>query len=291
MSGNYKEVQSNNMGNESVTFRGNKSWFSKARILTVVVVLVAVIVLVVGIVLIAMANKKSKDCQRTEENMQGSTDKQASLFCNYSEEAKRIDLDGVIEKVQRTYYELHPFELPNKPGVTRDELKANYKAYDPTPSHIKVVTDSARRLLAEVSKTEISFDKLKPRERKALAQLKHYLKTVFGQPFDMNYYAGDWMMGPTFICKQPICRHGLHLHDALVKLKPENLDDVKTIQQKLITHKQGILKYIENLKLGKLHGMVYSQEACVAGRDSLKRRYLNIALDNETGKFHGEFVI
>jgi len=37
------------------------------------------------------------------------------------------------------------------------------------------------------------------------------------------------------------------------------------------------------LKMGKLHGMVYSQEACVSGRDALKRKYLKIALKNETG--------
>ena len=67
----------------------------------------------------------------------------------------------------------------------------------------------------------------------------------------MNYYAGDWVMGPTFYCKQPICNVGKHLHDLLIFLKPENTQDMKVIEDKLKTHKDGILQYMKKLKNGQ----------------------------------------
>ena len=174
--------------------------------------------------------------------------------------------------------------ITDDPEATREQIKEKYSAYNPTPEYIKRVTDAARALLKDVNDKKVESNSLKPRERKALSQLKHYLKTTFGQPFDMNFYAGDWMMGPTFYCQQPICKVGKYLEGMLNSLKPENLKDVELIENKLKIHKEGILRYMENLKMGKIHGMVYSQEACVAGRDALKRKYLNIALKNETGK-------
>ena len=266
------------MAEEKVTFGGNKSALSKGRILLIVLAVIAIIVLIVGIVLIVLASKKG-ECPG---NTGGQT---SSTFCEYSKEAKRIGLDDIISRAKKSYYENHPFQLPNDPNVTRDQIKEKYTAYNPTPEYIKQVTDAAWNLLKEVNQTEVDYNKLKPRERKALSQLKHYLKTVFGQPFDMNYYAGDWMMGVTFYCKQPICNVGKHLHDMLKSLKPENLEDVTLLETKLKTHKEGILRYMENLKMGKLHGMVYSQEACISGRNALKRKYLNIATKNETGQF------
>ena len=263
-------------------FKGNKSASSKTRILLIIFAVIAVIILIVGIVLIALAAKK-KDCKGEETGNKGSTEKQVSSFCEYSEEAKRIGLDDIILRAKNAYYEKLPFRLPNDPNATREDIKKKYSAYNPTPEYIKNVTDAAWELYKQVNETKIDSNKLKPREQKAISQLKHFLKTIFGQPFDMNFYAGDWMMGPAFDCTQPICTTGTDLKAMLERLKPENLEDVELIETKLKILKEGILRYIENLKMGKLHGMVYSQEACVAGLDALKRNYLNITLKNETG--------
>ena len=272
------------MNEDAPTFKGNKSAFSKSKILLIVVIVIAVIILIVGIVLIALASKK-EECEGQENSGPGSTEMQtSSSFCEYSEEAKRIDLDGILSRVKKTYYEKLPFRLPEDPDATREDIKKKYSAYNPTPDYIKDVTDTARNLFKDVNEVKVDSNKLKPRERKALSQLKHYLKTMFGQPFDMNFYAGDWMMGPTFYySKQPISEVGKYLQGMLESLKPGNLEDVTLIETKLKVHKEGILTYMENLKMGKLHGMVYSQEACVSGRNALKRKYLNIALKNETG--------
>ena len=272
------------MAEEKIKFGGNKSALSKGRILLIVLAVIAIIVLIVGIVLIALAANQ-KDCDKKEDKHPGSTGGQtSSTFCEYSEEAKRIGLDDIISRVKKSYYENHPFQLPNDPEATRDEIKEKYTAYNPTPEYIKQVTDAAWGLLKGVNQTKVDYDKLKPRERKALSQLNHYLKTVFGQPFEMNYYAGHWMMGSTFFCwRQAMCNLGTHLRDMLKRLKPENLQDVSLLEIKLKTHKEGILTYMENLKVGKLRGMVYSQEACVGSRNALRSYYLNIVLKNETG--------
>ena len=254
---------------------------SKARILVIVLAVIAIIILIVGIVLIALAAKK-KDCDKKEDKHPGGTGGQtSSSFCEYSEEAKRVGLDDIISRAKKSYYENQPFLLPSDPDATRDEIKKKYSAYNPTPKYIKQVTDAAWNLLKEVNETKVDTDKLKPRESKALSQLKHYLKNVFGQPFDV-YYTGTWMLGPTY--PTPIYSVGRHLHDMLKLLKPENLEDVTLIENKLKTHKEGTLRYIENLKMGKLHGMVNSQEACIRSRDGLRRFNLNIALKNETGE-------
>ena len=276
------EEKSQMMQEGGPIFKGNQSASSKARILLIVFAIIAVIILIVGIVLIALAAKK-KDCKGEETGNKGNTEKQVSSFCEYSEEANRIGLDDIILRTKNAYYEKLPFRLPTDPDATREDIKEKYSAYNPTPEYIKSVTDAARELYKEVNETKMDSNKLKPRERKAISQLKHYLKTIFGQPFDMNFYAGDWMMGPTFICKQPICTIGTDLKAMLESLKPENLEDLELIESKMKIVKEGILRYMENLKMGKLHGMVYSQEACVSGRDTLKRKYLNIALKNETG--------
>ena len=269
---------------ETPTFKGNKSIYSKARIGLIIFAVIAVIILIVGIVLIALASKK--DSEKQENKHPGGTEEQAALsFCEYSEEAKRIDLDGILSRAKKTYYEKLPFKLPEDPDATREDIKKKYSAYNPTPEYIKDVTDAAWGLLQQLNQTKMDSNKLKPRERKAISQLKHYLKTVFGHPNDMNFYAGDWMMGPTLACRQPICNVGKHLKGMLENLKPENLEDVALIEGKLKVHKEGILRYMENLKMGKLHGMVYSQETCNAGKNTLGRIYLNIALKNETGTF------
>ena len=247
---------------------------SRARIITIALLVVAAIVLIVGIALIAVAASNKK----TDEKSSGSTLKQGgegeattttktsttktsttattttvppttkapSSRCDFSEEAQKIGLAEFLSRVKATYYKLHPYDVYYDPDVTTDRVKQEYVAYDPTPSVIKNRTDTALALLKEISDKEVDTDKLKPRERKALAQVKHYLQHVFGQPYDVNYYAGDWMMGPNLFCWQEICYHGYGVYNGIGSHhKPYNAEDVKLIERKLKTHKEGILQYIE----------------------------------------------
>lgn len=170
-------------------------------------------------------------------------------------------------------------------------MKAEYVAYDPTPTVIKARTDASYSLLKEFNNKDVNLSALKPRERKAVAQIKHYLQHVFGQPYDVNYYSGDWLMGPNLFCWQPVCYHGYDVYNGVgLYHKPYNISDVKLIKAKLETHKAGILQYINNMKMGITKGMVRSIEECIAGADSIKRKYLNVSLYSETGIWKEWFV-
>ena len=205
--------------------------------------------------------------------------------CWFSDEAQKAGLAEFLDRVKSTYYKLHPYDVHHDPEVTTDQVKAEYVAYDPTPSVIKNRTDTALALLKEINDTQINTDLLKPRERKALAQVKHYLQHVFGQPYGANYYSGDWMMGPNLDCMQEICDHGNAVYNGIGQHhKPHSVRDVEDIERKLKTHKQSILQYIENLKMGVSAGMVRSKEACKIGLGAIRKKYSNIYLSNETGE-------
>ena len=271
-----------------VRYKYERSWITGERIALLGLIAVGVILVVVGIVLIAMAS--SKKCPVDEPDVikptgAGAPTHQTSKQCEFSAEAKRIGLDEFINRVKETNFKIHPFSIPFHPDIDYGSIKREYVAYDPTPSVIKNRTDISWALLNEISSKEVNMNALKPRERKSLTQVKHYLKHVFGQPYDVNYYAGDWMMGPNLFCWQPICYHGYDFYNGMLYHKPFNADDVKLIKVKLETHKAGILQYIQNMKMGIRKGMVRSVEECIAGTDSVKRKYLNVSLYNETGKY------
>ena len=295
--------------------------YSKERIITYGVLVVALVFLIVGIVLITIAandkkNEKSGSTSKQEQEEKTTEPNSSTTIgaptsaptstptstppptattsplsrCNFSEEAKRVGLGEFLDRVKETYFKLHPHDVHWDPDVTVDRVKTDYAGYDPTPSMIKNRTDSALGLLSEISGKKINTNSLKPRERKALAQVKHYLKHVFGQPYDVNYYAGDWMMGPNLFCWQEICYIGHAVHNGLgLYHKPCNASDVQLIEKKLQTHKAGILRYIENMKMGVRKGMIRSVEECEAGINTIKRQYLNISLYNSTGT--GMYII
>ena len=284
----------------------------KERIIAIALLVVASIVLIVGVVLIAVASTKndakSASTSTTMEPQQNSvptkesgssstvstksgstptvaTTKPALRACALSEEAQNVGLGEFLGRVKSTYYKLHPYDFVFDPDATTDRIKREYVAYDPTPSTIKNRTDTAQAFLKEISDKSIKTDLLKLRERKALAQVKHFLQHVFGQPYDVNYYAGDWMMGPNLSCWQEICAQGYGVYNGIGRHhKPYNADDVKLIESKLKTHKAGFLQYIENMKMGVRRGMIRSTEECEAGNEAIKRQYLNTSRYNETGE-------
>lgn len=279
-----------------VRHRYERSWITGQRIALLVLIAVGVVLVIVGIVLLALASSADKKCSNEGlNNGEGSGPTSSPSYktskrCEFSAEARRIGLDEFVKKVKDTYYTLHPFTVPFHPDIDDlsllervERVKSEYVAYDPTPSVIKNRTDISWALLKEIMSKEVNMNALKPRERKSLAQVKHYLQHMFGQPYDVNYYAGDWMMGPNLFCWQPICYHGYDFYNGMIYHKPFIANDVEHIRKKLETHKLGILRYIENMKMGITKGMVRSVEECVAGVNSVKRRYLNVSLYNETG--------
>ena len=266
---------------KGITFERER--LSKERIITLVVLAVATIFLIVGIALIAVsaAGKEKKAAKKAAAAVPSGN----PAVCDFSEEAERVGLGEFLDKVKATYYKLHPYEVYDDPDVTTDRIKAEYVAYDPTPSVIKQRTDTSLALLKEINDKNIKKYALKPRERKVVAQVKHYLQHIFGQPYDVNYYAGDWMMGPNKRCWQEICHHGNAVYNGLgLHHNPKSASDVELIEKKLKTHKAGILQYVQNMKMGVRKGMVRSVEACKVGIRAIHAKYLKVSLYNETGR-------
>ena len=275
---------------------GGAKIISRERLAVLGLIVLGIVLITIGIVLLVLANSRETKCGgRIVNNNTARTSSGASFQvakrCQPSEEAKRVGLAEFIDQVKETYYILHPYNIPYHPDVDHfslesvERVKREYVAYDPTPAVIKQRTDLSELLLQEIKDKDINLNALSPRERKSVAQIKHYLQHVFGQPYDVNYYAGDWMMGPNLFCWQPVCYHGYDIYNGIgLYHKPFNASDVKAIKSKLETHKVSILQYIENMKMGIRKGMVRSVEECVAGTDAIKRKYLNVSLYNETGK-------
>lgn len=251
---------------------------SSQRLIVGIIVLLGVICLVIGIVLISMTTDKNKcDLNPTQNEVKNGTKAAISDVCAPSEEAQRVSLIKLLEKVQAETFALNPNTLVFKPQLSKEEIRMNFKPYDPTPSEIKRRTDEAWRLLAEINGTNIDVAKLKPRERKALSQVKFYLRHVFGQPYDANYYTADWMLGPNFFCWQPICSIGREISSHLPYFAPRNTSDMDTIRNILEAYNKSVNQYIDNVKLGVRSGMVGSVEECRAGLDSMKGLFSHIA--------------
>ena len=129
---------------------------------------------------------------------------------------------------------------------------------------------------------------MKPREIKAIAQVKHYLQSNFGAPYDENYYAGDWMLGPNKFCWQPICGVGgdLMAHFTYKEwgVRPKTKKDLTFVVEHLKKLNDSLMQYIENVKYGVKAGFVRSVEDCQDGLYSIKRAYLKVSQQGPRGK-------
>ena len=237
-----------------------------------VIALIGLILLIVGIVLLTKAKCDAGGSAKGDR-------------CSYSEEAKRAGVDKFLQKVQDKYFDLHPQDLVFKPGGVKPwVLRAKFKPYNPDPKNLKRVTDSALQLLDELDGLGVKTRRLKPRERKAIAQVKHFLQNNFGKPYDADYYTGDFLMGPNLFCWQQICDVGSSdIAQGLSNFLPKNLDDVGLFLNNMKLVAETFSTYINNLRLGVKAGMVRSTEECQAGINSFKRSYLQISLQGEQG--------
>lgn len=207
-------------------------------------------------------------------------------WCSYSEEAKRIGLNKFLEKVQDKYHDLHPEELIFRPGgVKPGELKRKFKPYNPDPKSVRRVSDAARNLLKELFALDVNTKILKPREKKAIVQAKHYLENNFGTPYSKDYYSGVFLMGPDLFCRQPICRVGYSdIRYGLANLRVKDLKDVRLVLGKMKLVGKTFSRYIKNMRFGVRAGMVRSTEECLAGIDSFKQSYFQVSVQGEKGK-------
>lgn len=245
----------------------------------VFVVVLCCACLIVGIVLLVTALSRCSSMEPKTSSLKDTT-------CSHSTEAQRIKLFELFKKVQRKYFELHPNYIGLDQSANLEKIKKTFKAYDFSPSAIKMRTDSSLAFLKELNDLNVDTSMLKPRENKLLSQMKFYLKHSFGQPYDGNYYSGAWMMGPNFFCWQPICILGdYELSGHLPLFAPKTIEDIKRLQALFLSYKRSIYQYKANLRAGVKAGMVRSVQECQAGLDAFKLTYKQIDLKNGSGKY------
>lgn len=233
-------------------------------------IVAGLICVITGIILLS----RSKSCDK----------KAFTKRCSPSDEAKRSGFDSFLQKVQDSYFDLHPNRIVYKPKVKPSDIRQKYRSYDPSPANIKRITDEAWRLLDEAKKLDLEVHKLKPREKKALAQVKHYLQHVFGTPYDVNYYAGDFLMGPNLWCWQPLCNVPHEIKSSLPHFKPNTTKDMEILREKMMEVEKTFNQYIKNMEYGVAVGMVRSKEQCKAGINGLTSYFRKISSKGAAGK-------
>ena len=245
---------------------------ASTRNLVIVIGLVAFCAISFGLLIAGLVKQRNSD-----EKCSGSVAKRVS----------NPQVISFIKKVQKTYYRMNPNKIVYMPDVTISNIRQEFSAYDAKPSSIKKRTDAARTLLAEINNMKLDEMNMLPRERKAVAQVKHYLQSNFGSPYDENYYAGDWMMGPNYFCWQPICYIGsdlrAHFNTRSYGFQPKSVDDVEFVIESIKKHGRSVIQYVENMKYGIKAGMLRSVEDCKSGLNSISGRFKQISRKNKNG--------
>ncbi|KAK3717889.1 hypothetical protein QZH41_014886 [Actinostola sp. cb2023] len=262
------------------------------------VVVVGVVLIIIGVALIIVgAVRKGTGCGNgggvapttVQPTIPGADS-------NYSAEARRVDLGPFFEEVKSTYFKMNPNFVVNNPDATPTLIRETFSPYNCHPEALKNRTDTAKSLLDRTLKMlkEIDRSKLFPRESKALAQVKHFVKSNFGAPYDENYYAGDWLLGPNLFCWQPICGVGsdLRSHFNLKKtgFRPSTAKDVEFVIDHLKQLNDSLTQYIRNLRYGIKAGFVRSVEECEAGLFTMKRRFITIVQEGEKGILNSSYT-
>ncbi|XP_046857665.1 uncharacterized protein LOC124451075 [Xenia sp. Carnegie-2017] len=212
----------------------------KKNLRLLISVSVAVILFIICIVLMALlVTKSAKDVSNSENE-----DSTKSIYV-YSDEAQRIKLQNFLQRVQDTYFKYNPHTLTWEPQIRTDELKRRHLPYNATPEYLKEKTDAVLKLLDEINAKNIDENKMTPREVKALEQVKHFLKTIFGAPYNENFYNADWMMGPNHFCWQAICSIPYHIVSYGSRVTPQSFEDAKEIIEKILSNRHSIMQFNE----------------------------------------------
>ena len=274
-----------------------RKWFKIILWIAIPLILISVLVATVYYVSKTQSsykanNSSAETCTSTlafTSQMQNGTniteDNGNTNTCQFSVEARRVELGTFFAKVVNSYYKFNPQNIVWKAGATPVEKRRGYRPFDPRPSVIKQKTDAALKLLKELDSITKNYNEkaLSAREKKGIHEARQFLQHAFGTPYGGNYYTGDWLLGPNNFCWQEICYLFHSFQAAIGWYKPMTLAEVEELRQLLEKFKDSILQYIENLKTGVKSGMVRSIEACHAGLDAIKINFPSV-IHSDTGK-------
>lgn len=269
---------------------GEKKPSGNSKKLIYAVGAIGVVLIIIGIALIVVGSKRNADAPACSGDPKDSDGKTSTKVADYSTEAKRVGLGKFLEDVKSTYYKMNPNLIVRNPDTSPSDIREVFSPYKCHPEAIKKRTDAARDLYSRSTEILKAVDrtKLEPRESKAISQVQHFLQSNFGAPYDENYYAGDWLLGPNLFCWQPICGIGgdLATHFNLKKtgFSPANEGDLEFVIDHFKQLNDSITQYIRNLKYGIKAGFVRSVEECEIGLFTMKRKFLTVSSQGAKGQ-------
>ncbi len=248
---------------------------SEKRCRVVVITVGVILVVSLTLFIVGLVFVLNKCDNNSQETLSDSLD-----LCKPSEEANKSGLIDLLANVRQNSNKVCPCTLPlskNNLAPPREHLK---------PTTIKDTTDKARSLFKQLKSLTIDESKLTPRELRSLAEVEHFLSHNFGEP-ESDYYSGLWLLGPDVMCRSGyMCRwFPQHVSSLAYIVSPLNsLDDILEIPKALGYFNKTIYQYMDNMRYGAQSGMVRSIEACVAGFDAIKTKYVKVAELNATGR-------
>ena len=251
--------------------------FSKHRRMLYCVLIWAVFFFVLGAVFLVFGLYKYHNTACEAKNvLKASTEKN-------SDQQK---LFQILNKTFVMYYQLYPSQAQTNVALTMRQRFDAFQPYDANWKTLKVRTDHSLRLRKKLDDLNIDLSNLRPREKKAYAQLEHYLEHTFGSPFHEDYYAGDWMTLPNYGCWQHFCSltKPLQIIFSRTGFVPRSFDDVTAMIEKLKMFRKSVSDYRDNIALGVRSGFVRSLETCDSGYTIFKGNYPKIAEDGPKGK-------
>lgn len=216
-----------------------------------------------------------------------------SSACLGSAEANRSNLTNVLKNIQHVYFhKLHPEMIQEMEGVTPEEIRRTFRPFDPSPNATKNRTDIANELLGKLNSLTYNVSLLKLRERKAIHVARAILRNNFGWiPYGQDYYNGDWLLGPSMFCWEPVCSVFAKLNRAFSYFKPRNMTELERLRDFFREYNRTLESYIENWKLGVKVGYIRPKEGCEAGLHFIKYVvYRGMAMKNESGIYDEPFA-
>ncbi|XP_022779081.1 uncharacterized protein LOC111320683 isoform X1 [Stylophora pistillata] len=243
--------------------------------------LIAVLGLIFFITGLVLMVKSQSTKSETHERSEGENREDDEIGkCAFSAEAKRVGLLEFLKRIDSTVRELHPYDAGFMTGVSVEEMKKIFQPYNPTPESIKAISERAHSMLKELRSLKIDKKLLLASERRMIAKTDHFLKHYFGRPFENNYLAGYWMLGPGRYCSRTfkgITSIKKQLSTVFLFFTPQTASELEEILNLLAKFKTGINQFKENLKSGIRTGMVGSVTVCKEGRECLEDIYIEVS--------------
>ena len=260
-----------------------QSPFSKHKRMLHCILIWAVFFFIIGSVVLVFGLYKyhNTPCLTYNETMKGDVVKNSD----------QMKLFGILNRVYDLFFEIYPNEAQSNVVLSWPERFHAFKPYDAHWETLKARTDHSRRMRKELADLNIDLSNLRPREKKAYAQLEHYLDHNFGIPYHEDYYAGDWMTGPNYGCWQSFCTLTKPLQVLFSKsgFIPRSVEDVKTMIEKLKMFRKSVFDYRDNMVLGVKSGFVRSVETCDSGYETYRALYPKIVEDGPQGELYSIF--